>query len=143
VRNQGAIFLGGPPLVKAATGRSLPPKNSAAPISFAAIRRHRSLCQNDSHAIGVPSHRRDAETAAARGAEHPPSRESRFRQRNLRRSLGRRPEVVRVHDIIARLVDGSNSIIQAVRPDPDLRLHIWGYPVGIIANNGILLVKAR
>jgi 3-methylcrotonyl-CoA carboxylase beta subunit len=148
VRNQGTIFLGGPPLVKAATGEVV----TAEELGGADVHSRQSgvtdhYAQNDAHAIGIA--RRIVATLK------PPSRPV-LNMREVREPLfaaqeiygvvpvdGRKPFDVR--DIIARLVDGSEF-------DEFKKLygqtlvcgfaHIWGYPVGIIANNGILFSES-
>ena len=148
VRNQGTIFLGGPPLVKAATGEVV----TAEELGGADVHSRQSgvtdhYAQNDSHAIGIA--RRIVATLK------PPQRAP-LNMREPRQPLfapdeiygvvpadGRKP--FDVHDIIARLVDGSEF-------DEFKKLygqtlicgfaHIWGYPVGIIANNGILFSES-
>jgi 3-methylcrotonyl-CoA carboxylase beta subunit len=148
VRNQGTIFLGGPPLVKAATGEVV----SAEELGGADVHsRHSGVtdhyAQNDAHAIGIA--RRIV------GTLKPPVRPN-FNMHEPREPLfaaeeiygvvpvdGRKPFDVR--DIIARIVDGSEF-------DEFKKLygttlicgfaHIWGYPVGIIANNGILFSES-
>ena len=148
VRNQGTIFLGGPPLVKAATGEVV----TAEELGGADVHSRQSgvtdhYAQNDSHAIGIA--RRIVATLK------PPARAA-LNMREPREPLfapdelygvvsadGRKP--FDVHDIIARLVDGSEF-------DEFKKLygqtlicgfaHIWGYPVGIIANNGILFSES-
>ena len=148
VRNQGTIFLGGPPLVKAATGEVV----TAEELGGADVHSRQSgvtdhYAQNDSHAIGIA--RRIVATLK------PPTRAN-LNMREPREPLfapeeiygvvsadGRKP--YDVHDIIARLVDGSEF-------DEFKKLygqtlicgfaHIWGYPVGIIANNGILFSES-
>ena len=149
VRNQGTIFLGGPPLVKAATGEVV----TAEELGGADVHSRQSgvtdhYAQNDAHAIGIA--RRIVATLKpphARRAEH--ARAARAAVCARRKSTawcpadGRKP--FDVHDIIARLVDGSEF-------DEFKKLygqtlicgfaHIWGYPVGIIANNGILFSES-
>src|ERR1700739_1331710 len=148
VRNQGTIFLGGPPLVKAATGEVV----TAEELGGADVHSRQSgvtdhYAQNDGHAIGIA--RRIIATMK------PPQRAP-LNMREPRDPLfapeeiygvvsadGRKP--FDVHDIIARLVDGSEF-------DEFKKLygqtlicgfaHIWGYPVGIIANNGILFSES-
>jgi 3-methylcrotonyl-CoA carboxylase beta subunit len=148
VRNQGTIFLGGPPLVKAATGEVV----TAEELGGADVHSRQSgvtdhYAQNDSHAIGIA--RRIV------GTLKPPAR-AQLNMREPREPLfpteeiyGVVPNDVRkpfdVHDIIARLVDSSEF-------DEFKKLygqtlvcgfaHIWGYPVGIIANNGILFSES-
>jgi len=148
VRNQGTIFLGGPPLVKAATGEVV----SAEELGGADVHSRQSgvtdhYAQNDAHAIGIarrivgtlkPSTRPNLNM-------HPP-REPLFAAEEIYGVVpvdGRKPFDVR--DIIARVVDGSEF-------DEFKKLygttlvcgfaHIWGYPVGIIANNGILFSES-
>jgi len=149
VRNQGTIFLGGPPLVKAATGEVV----SAEELGGADVHSRQSgvtdhYAQNDAHAIGIA--RRIVATLK------PPGSRNALNIREPRDPLfatdeiygvvpidGRKPFDVR--DIIARVVDGSEF-------DEFKKLygqtlvcgfaHIWGYPVGIIANNGILFSES-
>ena len=149
VRNQGTIFLGGPPLVKAATGEVV----TAEELGGADVHSRQSgvtdhYAQNDAHAIGIA--RRVVATLK------PPAARAVLNMREVRHPLfaadeiygvvpvdGRKPFDVR--DIIARVVDGSEF-------DEFKKLygttlvcgfaHIWGYPVGIIANNGILFSES-
>ncbi|MET4257267.1 3-methylcrotonyl-CoA carboxylase beta subunit [Bradyrhizobium sp. S3.12.5] len=148
VRNQGTIFLGGPPLVKAATGEVV----TAEELGGADVHSRQSgvtdhYAQNDAHAIGIarrivgtlkPSTRPNLNM-------HPP-RDPLFAAEEIYGVVpvdGRKPFDVR--DIIARIVDGSEF-------DEFKKLygttlvcgfaHIWGYPVGIIANNGILFSES-
>ncbi|MBR0719694.1 carboxyl transferase domain-containing protein [Bradyrhizobium liaoningense] len=148
VRNQGTIFLGGPPLVKAATGEVV----SAEELGGADVHSRQSgvtdhYAQNDAHAIGIA--RRIVGTlkppARPNLNMHKP-REPLFAAEEIYGVVpvdGRKPFDVR--DIIARIVDGSEF-------DEFKKLygttlvcgfaHIWGYPVGIIANNGILFSES-
>ncbi len=148
VRNQGTIFLGGPPLVKAATGEVV----SAEELGGADVHSRQSgvtdhYAQNDAHAIGIA--RRIVGTlkppARPNLNMHPP-RAPLFAAEEIYGVVpvdGRKPFDVR--DIIARVVDGSEF-------DEFKKLygttlvcgfaHIWGYPVGIIANNGILFSES-
>jgi 3-methylcrotonyl-CoA carboxylase beta subunit len=149
VRNQGTIFLGGPPLVKAATGEVV----TAEELGGADVHSRQSgvtdhYAQNDAHAIGIA--RRIVATLK------PPGLRGAYNMRAVREPLfaaedvygvvpadGRKPFDVR--DIIARVVDGSEF-------DEFKKLygqtlvcgfaHIWGHPVGIIANNGILFSES-
>lgn len=148
VRNQGTIFLGGPPLVKAATGEVV----SAEELGGADVHSRQSgvtdhYAQNDAHAIGIarrivgtlkPSVRPNLNM-------HPP-RDPLFAAEEIYGVVpvdGRKPFDVR--DIIARVVDGSEF-------DEFKKLygttlvcgfaHIWGFPAGIIANNGILFSES-
>jgi 3-methylcrotonyl-CoA carboxylase beta subunit len=148
VRNQGTIFLGGPPLVKAATGEVV----TAEELGGADVHSRQSgvtdhYAQNDAHAIGIA--RRIVATLKPPTRPHLNMREAReplFAAEEIYGVVpvdGRKPFDVR--DIIARLVDGSEF-------DEFKKLygatlvcgfaHIWGYPVGIIANNGILFSES-
>lgn len=148
VRNQGTIFLGGPPLVKAATGEVV----SAEELGGADVHSRQSgvtdhYAQNDTHAIGIARRIVGTLKPSARPNlnMHPP-REPLFAAEEIYGVVpvdGRKPFDVR--DIIARVVDGSEF-------DEFKKLygttlvcgfaHIWGYPVGIIANNGILFSES-
>src|SRR5437016_6979533 len=149
VRNQGTIFLGGPPLVKAATGEVV----SAEELGGADVHSRQSgvtdhYAQNDAHAIGIA--RRIVATLK------PPPHRASLNMREPRQPLfapeeiygvvpadGRKPYDVR--DIIARVVDGSEFDEFKKLYGPTLICgfaHIWGYPVGIIANNGILFSES-
>jgi 3-methylcrotonyl-CoA carboxylase beta subunit len=148
VRNQGTIFLGGPPLVKAATGEVV----SAEELGGADVHSRQSgvtdhYAQNDAHAIGIARRIVGTLKPSARPNlnMHPP-RDPLFAAEEIYGVVpvdGRKPYDVR--DIIARLVDGSEF-------DEFKKLygttlvcgfaHIWGYPVGIIANNGILFSES-
>ncbi len=149
VRNQGTIFLGGPPLVKAATGEIV----TAEELGGADVHSRQSgvtdhYAQNDAHAIGIA--RRivgNAEAAADSARSTCGSRASLYSRGRKSTAWcsadGRKP--FDVHDIIARIVDGSEF-------DEFKKLygqtlvcgfaHIWGYPVGIVANNGILFSES-
>ncbi len=148
VRNQGTIFLGGPPLVKAATGEVV----TAEELGGADVHSRQSgvtdhYAQDDAHAIGIA--RRIVATLRQ------PTRAN-LNMRDPREPLfapdeiygvvpadGRKPYDVR--DIIARVVDGSEFDEFKKLYGPTLICgfaHIWGYPVGIIANNGILFSES-
>jgi 3-methylcrotonyl-CoA carboxylase beta subunit len=148
VRNQGTIFLGGPPLVKAATGEVV----SAEELGGADVHSRQSgvtdhYAQNDAHAIGIARRIVDTFKPSVRPNlnMHPP-RDPLFAAEEIYGVVpvdGRKPFDVR--DIIARVVDGSEF-------DEFKKLygttlvcgfaHIWGFPVGIIANNGILFSES-
>ncbi|ORU94484.1 MAG: methylcrotonoyl-CoA carboxylase [Cycloclasticus sp. symbiont of Bathymodiolus heckerae] len=144
VREQGTIFLGGPPLVKAATGEVV----SSEELGGAELHCKQSgvtdhIAENDTHALNIArdviSHLNDTKSI------HVKVRESREPLYPTDEILGVTPKDARkpfeVREIIARLVDGSE--FQEFKPlyGPTLVCgfaHIHGYPVGIIANNGIL-----
>jgi 3-methylcrotonyl-CoA carboxylase beta subunit len=148
VKNQATIFLGGPPLVKAATGEVV----SAEELGGAEMHSRTSgvtdyLADDDYHALGIT--RRivgNLNTAKYPDVEMRPPREPLYDAEDI---YGIVPTDVRkpydVREIIARIVDGSEL-------DEFKRLygstlvcgfaHIFGYPVGIIANNGILFSES-
>ena len=148
VRNQGTIFLGGPPLVKAATGEIV----TAEELGGADVHSRQSgvtdhYAQNDGHAIGIA--RKIVATlkpAQRANLDLQPPRDPLYAAEEL---YGVIPADARkpfdMHDIIARIVDGSEF-------DEFKKLygttlicgfaHIWGFPVGIIANNGILFSES-
>ena len=148
VKNQGTIFLGGPPLVKAAIGEIV----SAEDLGGGDVHTRLSgvadhLAQNDAHAL-----------ALARQAVASLNR-SKHAQQTLRTPVpplyeaselyGVIPADTRkpydVHEVIARIVDGSEFHEFKARFGATLVCgfaHIEGMPVGIIANNGVLFSES-
>jgi 3-methylcrotonyl-CoA carboxylase beta subunit len=148
VRNQGTIFLGGPPLVKAATGEEV----SAEDLGGGDVHTRLSgvvdhLAANDQHALQLA---RDA--VARLNLRKPqtvvlqPVREPVHDPAELNGIIPadtRKPYDVR--EVIARIVDGSDFDEFKARFGPTLITgfaHIHGMPVGIIANNGILFSES-
>src|SRR5271155_4991860 len=142
VRNQGTIFLGGPPLVKAATGEVV----TAEELGGADVHSRQSgvtdhYAQNDAHAIGIA--RRIVATLkqpaqAALNMREP--REPLFAAEEIY-GVGPvdRKKQYDVREVIARLVDGSE--IDEFKALYGTTLvtgfaHIQGIPVGILGNNG-------
>ncbi|HAO42095.1 MAG TPA: methylcrotonoyl-CoA carboxylase, partial [Afipia sp.] len=135
---------GGPPLVKAATGEVV----TAEELGGADVHsRHSGVtdhyAQNDSHAIGIARRivgNLNPATSSATGLRAP--RDPLFDREDIYGVVpadARKPFDVR--EIIARIVDGSE--FEEFKKLYGTTLvcgfaHIWGYPVGIIANNGIL-----
>ncbi|WP_315832597.1 carboxyl transferase domain-containing protein [Bradyrhizobium prioriisuperbiae] len=148
VRNQGTIFLGGPPLVKAATGEVV----TAEELGGADVHSRQSgvtdhYAQNDAHAIGIARRivgNLNPAVSAATGWRQP--REPLYAPEEIYGVVpadARKPFDVR--DIIARIVDGSEFEEFKKLYGQTLICgfaHIWGYPVGIIANNGILFSES-
>jgi 3-methylcrotonyl-CoA carboxylase beta subunit len=148
VRNQGTIFLGGPPLVKAATGEEI----SAEDLGGGDLHAKRSgvvdhLAENDEHALTIV---RDIvstlQPGAGAGIELREPRQPLYDPEDL---YGIIPEDVRapydVHEVIARIVDASE--FHEFKPLYGSTLvcgfaHIWGIPVAILANNGILFSES-
>ena len=167
VRGQGTIFLAGPPLVKAATGEEI----SAEDLGGGDLHARKSgvvdhLAENDEHALtivrDIVSHLgkigtvtnflHSSERMGAVGdgklvtVPILPSRPPKYDPQEL---YGIIPEDVRapydVHEVIARLVDGSefhefkalygNTLVCGFA-------HIWGMPMAILANNGVLFSES-
>ncbi len=148
VKNQGTIFLGGPPLVKAATGEVV----SAEDLGGGDVHTRLSgvadhLAQNDPHALALA---RQA-VATLRNSKSPDVqlREPRAPKFDGRELYGVIPTDTRkpydVREIIARIVDASEFHEFKQRFGATLVCgfaHIEGMPVGIIANNGILFSES-
>ena len=159
VRNQGTIFLAGPPLVKAATGEEI----SAEDLGGGDLHGRKSgvvdhVAENDEHALtivrDIVSHlnvapaqagaglKGSATAPAFAGATRPP-------KYNAEDLYGIIPEDVRapydVREVIARLVDGSEFHEFKAHYGSTLVTgfaHIWGIPVAILANNGVLFSES-
>src|SRR6478672_1260629 len=149
VRNQGTIFLGGPPLVKAATGEEI----SAEDLGGGDLHAKKSgvvdhLAENDAHALTIVRDIVSTCSPAKAGAQIE-LKEPRPPAYDIEELYGIIPEDVRapydVHEVIARIVDGSE--FHEFKPQYGSTLvcgfaHIWGMPVAILANNGILFSES-
>ncbi|HRX70226.1 MAG: methylcrotonoyl-CoA carboxylase [Gammaproteobacteria bacterium] len=148
VRNQGTIFLGGPPLVKAATGEVVTAEDLGGGdvhTRLSGVADH--LAENDAHALYI--------------ARRIVANLNRVKPVNLALGKGEAPvydpeeiygivptdtrKPYDVREIIARLVDGSRFDEFKTRYGATLvtgfaQLH--GYPVGVVANNGILFSES-
>ncbi len=148
VRGQGTIFLGGPPLVKAATGEIV----SAEDLGGADVHSRTSgvtdhYAENDAHALGIARRivgslntvkRPDVALRAPRPPRYDPAELHGVIPTDRRKPFD-------VREVIARIVDDSDF-------DEFKRLygttivtgfaHIHGMPVGIVANNGILFSES-
>ncbi|MFN3864686.1 MAG: carboxyl transferase domain-containing protein [Erythrobacter sp.] len=150
VRNQGTIFLAGPPLVKAATGEEI----SAEDLGGGDLHAKKSgvvdhLAENDEHALtivrDIVSHL-GANTGAAKHVTRKDPRPPRYDAEDLYALI---PEDVRapydVKEVIARLVDASEFHEFKAHYGATLVCgfaHIWGMPVAILANNGVLFSES-
>ena len=148
VRNQGAIFLAGPPLVKAATGEVI----SAEELGGAETHGRRSgvvdhVAENDEHALEiVRSIVANLNTTKSVEMDVREPRAPAFAAEEL---YGLIPDDVRapydVREVIARLVDGSEFDEFKSLYGPTLVCgfaRIWGYPVAILANNGVIFSES-
>jgi 3-methylcrotonyl-CoA carboxylase beta subunit len=148
VRGTGTIFLGGPPLVRAATGEEV----SAEELGGAEVHTRRSgvadhMAEDDAHAMEIVRDiagtlnrvkRPVLELAAPEEPRYDPREMYGILPRDLRRQFDAR-------DVIARIVDGSR--FQEFKALYGTTLvtgfaHIHGIPAGIIANNGVLFVES-
>jgi 3-methylcrotonyl-CoA carboxylase beta subunit len=148
VRDQGTIFLAGPPLVKAATGEVI----SAEELGGADTHGRRSgvvdhVAQDDTHALEIVRSivgrlNRPKSVDLELVAPEPPA----FDPTEL---YGIVPQDVRepydVREVIARIVDGSR--FAEFKPLYGTTLvcgdaYIWGQPVSILANNGVLFSES-
>ncbi|MER3403001.1 MAG: methylcrotonoyl-CoA carboxylase [Armatimonadota bacterium] len=148
VKNQGTIFLGGPPLVKAATGEVV----SAEELGGADVHTRLSgvadyFAENDLHAIQIARelianlnlHKSyPFEMAVPEDPLYDPHEIYGILPRDLRQPF-------EIRELIARIVDGSRFTEFKARYGTTLVCgfaHIHGFPVGIIANNGILFSES-
>lgn len=148
VRNQGTIFLGGPPLVKAATGEVV----SAEDLGGGDVHTRLSgvvdhLAANDAHALTIARDavaRLNIRKPAGVTLRTPVAPASDPAELNgIIPADTRKPYDVR--EIIARIVDGSEFDEFKARFGTTLVTgfaHIEGMPVGIVANNGILFSES-
>ncbi|GLX03729.1 carboxyl transferase domain-containing protein [Microbispora sp. NBRC 16548] len=148
VRDQGTIFLGGPPLVKAATGETVTAEElggGEVHARVSGVTDH--LAEDDAHALKIV---RDIVSTLAPKTPRPwevaPAEPPLWDPRDLYGIVPqdtRRPYDVR--EVIARVVDGSRFLEFKAEYGPTLvtgfaRIH--GHPVGIVANNGILFSES-
>jgi 3-methylcrotonyl-CoA carboxylase beta subunit len=148
VREQGTIFLGGPPLVKAATGEVVTAEELGGADVHArtsGVTDHYAL--NDGHALGLARRilanlnlikRPDLELRAPSEPHYDPAELHGIVGADLRKPF-------EVREVIARIVDG--SALDEFKALYGTTLvtgfaHIFGYPVGILANNGILFSES-
>ncbi|MEV5573707.1 carboxyl transferase domain-containing protein [Spirillospora sp. NPDC052269] len=148
VRNQGTIFLGGPPLVKAATGEVVTAEELGGGelhSRISGVTDH--LAENDAHALSIV--RNIVGTLGPREARPWTGAEPAEPLFSTGELYGVVPPDARtpydVREVIARVVDGSR--FQEFKKEFGTTLvtgfaHIHGHPVGIIANNGILFAES-
>ncbi|GHD07627.1 carboxyl transferase domain-containing protein [Zhihengliuella salsuginis] len=148
VRNQGTIFLGGPPLVKAATGEVV----TAEELGGGDVHAKTSgvvdhLAETDEHALQIV--RDIVETLPPLGRPAWDVQEIAEPQADPGQIYGVVPVDVNagydVHEVIARIVDGSGFHEFKANYGASLVTgfaHIHGHPVGIVANNGILFAES-
>jgi len=148
VRGQGTIFLAGPPLVKAATGEEI----SAEDLGGGELHSRKSgvtdhLADSDEHALTIVR-----DIVSHLGAQAQPQvelREPRPPKYDPQELYSLIPDDVRapydVHEVIARIVDGSEFHEFKALYGATLVCgfaHIHGAPVAILANNGVLFSES-
>jgi len=148
VRKQGTIFIGGPPLVKAATGEEVTPEDLGGAdvhCRISGVADHYAL--NDEHAIELARDivssldrppKTDLDMAQPEEPAYDPKELYGIMPADLRRPLDSR-------EIIARIVDGSRfhefkALYGTTLVTGFARIH--GYPVGILANSGVLFSES-
>jgi acetyl-CoA carboxylase carboxyltransferase component len=148
VRGTGAIFLGGPPLVRAATGEEV----TADELGGAMVHCRESgvsdyLAEDDAHCIDMirqivktlpPPKKAELETKEPRPPLYDPKEIYGIVPRNIMVPYD-------VREVIARMVDGSEFLEFKALYGPTLVCgwaYIHGYPVGILGNNGILFSES-
>ena len=148
VRNQGTIFLAGPPLVKAATGEVVSDEalgGGDVHTRISGVADH--LAEDDEHALAI------ARTAVANLNRNKPDpvklrdpAPPRYDPAEIYGIVA--PDLAKpfdVREVIARLVDNSELDEFKRNFGPTLVCgfaHLWGMPVGILANNGILFSES-
>ncbi|HBS86088.1 MAG: methylcrotonoyl-CoA carboxylase [Bacteroidetes bacterium GWF2_38_335] len=148
IRNQGTIFLGGPPLVKAATGEVVTPEElggAEVHTSISGVADH--IAEDDTHAIQIcrnifqsmrKKQRQKLDIAPIEEPAYDPTELYGIAPIDLKKMIDPR-------EIIMRIVDGSKfhefkekyatTIVTGFA-------RVMGYPVGIIANNGVLFSES-
>ena len=148
VRNQGTIFLGGPPLVKAATGETV----SAEELGGADVHSRQSgvtdyLADDDAHAIAIAQRI----VAGFNRVRQPwlelrAPRDPLYPAEEIYGIVSADPRMLfDVRDIIARIVDGSEFDEFKQLYGTTLVCgfaHVCGFPIGILANSGILFSES-
>src|SRR5271163_2080412 len=148
VKDQGTIFLAGPPLVRAATGEEV----SAEELGGGDVHTRLSgvsdyLAEDDAHALEIarsiaenlpPPPPEPADQAQPEDPYYDPAELYGIVSADTRKPYD-------VHEVIARLVDGSR--MHEFKPRYAITLvtgfaRLYGYPVGIIANNGVLFSES-
>jgi 3-methylcrotonyl-CoA carboxylase beta subunit len=148
VKEQGTIFLGGPPLVKAATGEIVTAEELGGAdvhTRVSGVADHFAL--DDHHALAIARRivgNLNQPKRVAIDVREPVA--PKFDAREIYGVISadiKKPYDVR--EVIARVVDGSELDEFKARYGTTLVTgfaHVWGYPVGIVANNGILFSES-
>jgi 3-methylcrotonyl-CoA carboxylase beta subunit len=148
VKNQGTIFLGGPPLVKAATGDVVTPEElGGADIHCRTSGVTDHYANDDAHAMAIA--RRimgNLNRPKSMPLDIRTPVEPLYDPQELHGVIPTDPKKpYDVREVIARLADGSEFDEFKQLYGTTLVCgfaHVWGYPVGIVANNGILFSES-
>ncbi len=148
VKGRGTIFLGGPPLVKAATGEEVSAEELGGAdvhTRISGVADHYALDEEHALAwgrdiVGHLTSRKQPpwEVADPEAPEYDPKEIGGIIPKNPRKAYD-------VHEVIARIVDGSRFAEFKTLYGPTLVTgfaRITGYPVGILANNGVLFSES-
>jgi acetyl-CoA carboxylase carboxyltransferase component len=148
VRRQGTIFIGGPPLVKAATGEEVTDEELGGAdvhCRISGVSDYYAL--NDEHALQIarniietldPPRKFELDMAEPEDPYYDPEEIYGIVPKDLRKPYD-------IREVIARLVDGSRFQEFKELYGPTLVCgfaRIMGYPVGILANNGVLFSQS-
>ncbi len=148
IREQGTIFLGGPPLVKAATGEVVTPEElggAEVHTSISGVADH--FAENDIHAIQIcrnifenldMNERQQLDIIPSEEPWYDPEELYGIAPVDLRKLIDPR-------EVIMRIVDGSRFHEFKEKYGPTIVTgfaHIMGFPVGILANNGVLFSES-
>ena len=148
VKDQGTIFLGGPPLVKAATGEVVTAEDLGGAdvhTRISGVADH--YAENDAHALAIA--RRIVGNLNWRKRPPLSLSEPRAPLYPADELYGVIPTDTKkpfdVREIIARIVDGSDFDEFKARYGTTIVCgfaRVWGYPIGVVANNGILFSES-
>jgi acetyl-CoA carboxylase carboxyltransferase component len=148
VRKQGTIFIGGPPLVKAATGEEVTDEELGGAdvhCRISGVADHYAL--NDRHALEIarnivqcldPSKKFELDVAEPEDPYYDPEEIYGVVPRDLRKQYD-------IREVVARIVDGSRFQEFKELYGPTIITgfaRIMGYPVGILGNNGVLFSES-
>lgn len=148
VKGQGTIFIGGPPLVKAATGVDVTPEELGGAdvhTRISGVSDHYAL--NDKHAIEIARNimentnmpkKFELETIPPKDPYYDPGELYGIVPKDMKRPFD-------IREVIARIVDGSR--FHEFKQNYGTTLitgfaHIMGYPVGIVGNNGVIFSES-
>lgn len=148
VKDNGTIFLGGPPLVRAATGEVVDAQDLGGAhthCELSGVTDH--FAEDDEHALEITrSIVRHLNKRPVVQLKTKPIQDPLYNTEELYGVLPADPRIqFDIREIIARIVDGSE--FHEFKPLYGKTLvtgfaHIWGMPVGIIANNGVLFSES-